>query len=350
MHAADCEKPEESPEGDFRHSEAQRLLCLFLYNASSYAIVLSKIGASLRSLFKQVENSMHFKDSFHPYAIITIIFWSLAYVLTRLTLQYFSAFSLGFLRYLVASCALILMAIFTKMELPRGKDLPWFLLAGGIGFFFYMIAFNQGQATVTAATGSVVIATVPLITALLARFVYREKLQNYQWAAIVIEFSGVVVLTLMNSTFSVNKGLLWLLLAALALSIYNLLQRKLTRRYTALQTSAYSILLGTCLLSIFAPTAFQEISHAPAIQYAYLAVLGIGSSAIAYISWAKAFSKAAKTTQVSNYMFVTPFLTSILGFLLVGEVPDRATLVGGSIILTGVLLFNFGGKIFKVSK
>ena len=119
---------------------------------------------------------MKFKDSFHPYAMVTIVFWSLAYVLTRLTLQYFSAFSLGFLRYFVASCALILIAVITKMQVPRWKDLPWFLLAGGIGFFFYMIAFNQGQATVTAATGSVVIATVPVITALFARFVYREKL------------------------------------------------------------------------------------------------------------------------------------------------------------------------------
>ena len=290
---------------------------------------------------------MKCKDSFHPYAMVTILFWSLAYVLTRLTLQYFSAFSLGFLRYFVASCALLVIAITAKMQLPRRMDLPWFALAGGIGFFFYMIAFNQGQATVTAATGSVVIATVPVITALLARFVYREKLKGFQWIAIGIEFAGVAVLTLLNGSFSVNTGLLWLLAAALALSVYNLLQRKLTKKYTALQASTYSILFGTCLLAIFAPSAVGEVSQAPGIQYFYLLVLGIGSSAIAYVSWAKAFSKAKKTSQVSNYMFVTPFLTSILGFLLVGEVPDQATLIGGSLILLGVLLFNFGGKFLK---
>ena len=290
---------------------------------------------------------MKFKNSFHPYAMVTIVFWSLAYVLTRLTLQYFSAFSLGFLRYLVASGALLVIAAMTKMQLPRKQDIPWFLASGGIGFFFYMIAFNQGQATVTAATGSVVIATVPVITALFARFVYGEKLMRFQWCAIAVEFVGVAVLTLMNSTFSVNTGLLWLLSAALALSIYNLLQRKLTKTYTALQASAYSILFGTCMLGVFAPTAIREVSKAPGIQYFYLAVLGICSSAIAYVSWAKAFSKAKKTSQVSNYMFVTPFLTSILGFLLAGEVPDQATLVGGGIILLGVFLFNFGGRFFK---
>lgn len=290
---------------------------------------------------------MKFKNSFHPYAMVTIVFWSLAYVLTRLTLQYFSAFSLGFLRYFVASGALLVIAVMTEMQLPRKQDILWFLVSGGIGFFFYMIAFNQGQATVTAATGSVVIATVPVITALFARFVYGEKLMRFQWGAIAVEFVGVAVLTLMNSTFSVNTGLLWLLLAALALSIYNLLQRKLTKTYTALQASSYSILFGTCMLAVFAPTAIQEVSQAPSIQYFYLAVLGVCSSAVAYVSWAKAFSKARKTSQVSNYMFVTPFLTSILGFLLAGEVPDKATLVGGGIILLGVFLFNFGGRFFK---
>ncbi len=287
---------------------------------------------------------MRFRDSFHPYAAVTIFFWSLAYVLTRLTLQYFTAFSLGFLRYLIASCALAAVAVLTKMKLPARADLPWFLAAGGIGFFFYMIAFNQGQATVTAATGSVVIASVPVFTALLARFIYREKLQAFQWAAILVEFIGVAVLTLMNGVFSINAGLFWLFLAALALSSYNLLQRKLTKTCTALQTSIYSIFFGTFLLAIFAPNSIGEISHAPAIQYFYLVVLGVGSSAIAYVSWAMAFTRAKQISQVSNYMFLTPFLTSILGFVLAGEVPDSATLSGGGIILLGVLIFNFGGK------
>ena len=292
---------------------------------------------------------MNFKTSFHPYAAVTIIFWSLTYVLTRLTLQYFSAFSLGFLRYFVASCTLLVVVFITKMKLPRRADLPRLIAAGGAGFFLYMISFNQGQAAVTACTGSVVLATVPVITALLARFFCQEKLRIFQWAAIVIEFIGVIVLTLMNGVFSVNAGLFWLLLAALALSTYNLLQRKLVKAYTAFQASTYSIFFGTLLLAIFAPASIREISHVPAIQFVYIAVMGVFSSALAYAAWAKALSLAEQTSQVSNYMFITPFLTSILGFLVAGEVPDKATLFGGGIILLGVFIFNFGGKFFELS-
>lgn len=292
---------------------------------------------------------MNLKNSFHPYAAVTIIFWSLTYVLTRLTLQYFSAFSLGFLRYIIASCTLLIVALITKMKLPRRADLPWIILSGATGFFLYMIAFNQGQGTVTACTGSVVLATVPVITSLLARFFYKEKLRIFQWAAIMIEFIGVIVLTLINGVFSINTGLFWLFLAALALSTYNLIQRKLIKSYSPFQAATYSIFFGTIMLAVFAPASIREIPYAPGIQFVYIAIMGIFSSAIAYAAWAKAFSLAKQTSQVSNYMFITPFLTSILGFLIAGEIPDHATLLGGGIILLGVFTFNFGGKFLELS-
>ena len=287
------------------------------------------------------------KGSYHLYAFITIIGWSLAYVFTRMLLPYYSAFSLGFMRYLTASLALFIIVCILKIKPPKLRDVPWFALSGAVGFFLYMITFNKGQSTVSAATGSVIIATVPLITAFLASFIYKEKLKTFQWIAILIEFSGVIVLTVLSGGFTVNKGLLWLFISALELASYNLIQRKLTKKYTALSTTAYSIFAGTLMLSIFAPKAINEASSASAISFAYLIIIGVFSSAIAYVSWAKAFTKAEKTSQVSNYMFITPFLTSIFGFLLAKEIPDKATILGGAIILFGVMIFNFGEKFIK---
>ena len=39
-------------------------------------------------------------------------------------------------------------------------------------------------------------------------------------------------------------------------------------------------------------------------------------------------------------MFVTPFLTTILGFIMINEIPDKATILGGIIILSGLFIFN----------
>ena len=282
------------------------------------------------------------KPLYQPYALATIFCWSLACVFTRMTLSYFSAASLGFLRYLVASAALIVIAVIKKIKPPKPADWPLFLVSGFFGFFLYMIAFNKGLSSVPAATASVVNATVPVVTALIAGVVYREKIRGFQWVAVVIELIGIAVLTVMSGGLTQSGGLVWLFLAALSLSTYNILQRKLTKKYTAMQASTYSIFAGTLMLAFFSPTAFRELAAAPAAQYIYVALLGVFPSAIAYVSWSVAFSKAERTSQVSNFTVLTLFFTSLLGILILGETPNAATLVGGGITLAGVLLFNYG--------
>lgn len=280
------------------------------------------------------------KKNYHFYALTTIVFWALAFVFTRLALQYFDVYTLSFLRYLSASLTLLVIIYFMKINKPKKEDFVTYLFSGGIGFFIYVILFTKGTGMVSSATGSIVIAMVPIFTALLASFFYNEKLKTYQWCAIGIEFIGIVVLTLMNGTFSVNEGILWLLVAALCLASYNILQRKLTKTYSALEASTYSIFVGTVFLCVFLPSSIEPTIHAPAEQIIYVLILGIFSSALAYIAWAKAISLAEKTTYVTNYMFVTPFLTTILGFVMMGEVPDKSTILGGIIILSGLFLFN----------
>jgi drug/metabolite transporter (DMT)-like permease len=283
-------------------------------------------------------------NSYHPYAIITIIFWALAFVFTRITVKFFSVFSLGFLRYLAASLVLLVIAIIFKINFPNKRDLKWFILAGLSGFTFYMITFNKGCETVSASTSSVILATAPVMTAILARIIYKESIKRIQYFAILIEFIGVIILTMENGIFTIKSGIFWLLLSALLLSLYNILQRKLTQKYSALQTTIYSIFMGELFLFVFIPETINEIKTVPIINFLYIGILGIFSSAIAYISWAKAISISKHTSSVSNYMFLTPFLTTIFGFIIINEKPDLQTIFGGIIILGGMFLYNAGKK------
>ena len=293
---------------------------------------------------------MKIKDNPHIFAIFTIILWSSGFVFTRLALRYFTPLSLGFLRYAFASIPLIIFALFIKQKMPDKRDIIWFILAGFFGFFSYMITFNIGSVTVTASTCSLIIATSPVITTLMARFFYKEKLKVIQYIAIIIEFAGVGVLTLLNGIFSVNSGLIWLIIASVSLSIYNLLQRKLIKTYSAIQATIFGIWFGTFLLMIFMPNSITEIKNAQAIQILYLIILGVFASAIAFISWTHALSKAVNVSTVTNYMFITPFSVTLLGMLLANEAPDFATICGGIIIMIGMFIYNFHDKIIRNNK
>lgn len=280
------------------------------------------------------------RNSCHFYAWITIIFWSVAFIFTKEAMKYFDAYTTGFGRYIVASVILIVYLYVKKIPLPKKKDIPLFIVSGAIGFFLYMIVFNTAATMLPSATCSIVIAMAPILTALEASFWYQEKIKGYQWFAFAVSFLGILVLLGIGDGITINRGVLWAVASAVVLGTYNTWQRKLTKTYTGLQSAAYSILFGTLMLGIFAPRAFVQAGSASLKALFGLVIMGIFSSAVSYVCWSKAFSLAKRTSDVSNYMFITPFLTALIGFVVNREVPDLQTLIGGVLIISGVLLFR----------
>ncbi|MEA4815303.1 MAG: DMT family transporter [Lachnospiraceae bacterium] len=278
--------------------------------------------------------------SYHVYALTTIILWSSAFMLSKLSMKSFSAYSLGFLRYFFASLILIAIAIKNKIGLPDKKDLPVIFFSGFTGFFTYMIAFNIGNSLVSSATASIILAIAPILAAVFARIAYKDKLKTYQWISIGIEFAGILALTLLNGVFSINKGVLWMISAAILLGLFNVTQKKIVNKYSSIATTTYTIVAGTILLAVFAPNAISEMRVAQPSHILYVILLSIFPSVLAYLSWAKAFSLAEKTPYVTNYMFTTPFFATLIGFIVGKEIPGKETIIGGSIILSGILLFN----------
>ena len=66
--------------------------------------------------------------------------------------------------------------------------------------------------------------------------------------------------------------------------------------------------------------------------------------ALSYVLWGKAMGFADRLSEVTNYMFVTPLLSALMGFALLREIPDAGTLIGGIIIISSVIMFNIRGK------
>lgn len=283
-------------------------------------------------------------DSPHLFAFITVLCWAPSYVFNRTLAPFLSPESLGFLRFGIAAVILSAILIRKKLPFPEPRDLPRFAAAALCGFSLYMIIFNKGTGMLTAATSSVIIAISPVLTTVLASVIFHERLKPVLWLFIGLEFAGIVILTDVRQGFSVNQGILWMLLCVLMFSCFNLFQRKLTETYTPLQTSGICIIFGALELIWAAPTAVREFAALPVLLKSYVLFLGLFSSALAYITWAKAFAKAKKTSDVVNYMFLTPFLAALLDFILNREIPKPTVLIGGLMILTGAILFNITGS------
>ena len=278
-------------------------------------------------------------------SFLSVFLWASAFPLTKVAQQQFTSIPLGFLRCTVAAIFLIIIGKCCHIRLPQKKHIPLFFVSGGLGFTGYMITFNTGILTLTSATSSIIVAVTPILTAIVASRIYKEKIKPIGWAAIAAAFIGVLILLLWEGVFSINVGLIWTVGAAIVFCGYNILTRKLSAMgYNALEIVTYSMICGAILLGFWAGEGLHQLAGASTSHIIALIYLGALPSATAYFTWGKAMSYAERTSEVTNFMFVTPLLSTIMGFIILHEVPNAGTFIGGTIIIISIVVFNLKGK------
>jgi drug/metabolite transporter (DMT)-like permease len=83
----------------------------------------------------------------------------------------------------------------------------------------------------------------------------------------------------------------------------------------------------------------QALMHAPASHIGALLWLGIAPTFIGYIAWNAALQRAP-ASQVSSFIYFSPPIAVLIGWVWLGERPTMLTLLGGVITVGGVVLAN----------
>lgn len=277
------------------------------------------------------------------FALLTIFLWASAYIAVRYGASFFSAYAMTFLRFFASAVTVLVMMPCYKAKRPALRDLPLFFLAALAAYSLYAFLMTIGAKTVTASVSSFIMAFSPALTPVFALLFLKEHMNRLRWIAVGIGFLGVLIMLFSDASFSIEGGVLWVLLSAALFSMYNIIQRKLLKKYTGFEVTAYATILGTLTLLPFLPTAVQEVRVAPISASLVVVLLGI-ISAVAYIFWAMALKLANHTAEVTNFMFLTPVLTTILGFILIQELPPISTILGGGLMLLALVLTNLEPK------
>jgi drug/metabolite transporter (DMT)-like permease len=287
-------------------------------------------------------------------AILAASLFGAAVVATRVAVQEFPPLNLAVLRFGQGGLILFLCLFIGARNLLKIKrrDLPFLILLGAILFAVFPVTFNIGIRYTEASRGALMMATMPIWSAWLARAAGRERLILRQVAGILITFVGVgIVLT--------QRGLHWqdtalalvgdglMLLTALCGAIYGVLAPRMLSRYSALTVTAYAMVFGTLILFPAAlaegrPQSFFQIDRNVIVLILFL---GIFCGALGFYLWTLALARLSPT-QVAVYANVNPAVAIILGVFLLGENLSGAFLVGLGILVVGVLFVNWPKKNF----
>ncbi len=272
---------------------------------------------------------------------ILAILWGSAFPGIKIGLEGLSAGHLTLARFLVASLSFIPYLLINKRRLwPKRQDIPFFLLLGLLGISIYHTALNFGELYVTAGAASLIIATAPALTAIVAYFLIGDRLPLLGWLGIIVSFAGVILIVLgEDANLGFNPYALLILLSALVTAFFAVLQTRLFGRYQAVEVSAFATWAGTLPLLIFWPGFLTDISSAGLKPLLAAIYIGVFPAAIAYALFAYSLSKAP-VTLVTAYLYSVPVFSLIFSWLLIGEVPTRLTLVGGAIAVLGIILVN----------
>jgi len=274
-------------------------------------------------------------------AMLAVFLWASAFPATRYALDYYSPVSLMVLRFSAASITLGIVGFLMKIRLPKLKDLPLFVASGLSGVFLYSFLFNTGSVSVSAGVSSFIIASAPIFTLILTKIFLKEVVKPISWLGVLISFCGLAAVTLTQAAeFTFGIGLLLVILAAISSGIYSTVMRVLTKEYTALEATTYTIVIGTIGTLLFLPTAIREIPESNITVNLLVLFMGVFPAALAYLAWSYALAKAKKTAHVTVFSYLIPFISALLAYFWLQETISPFTFIGGVVIILGMILTN----------
>jgi len=170
------------------------------------------------------------------------------------------------------SVALLSSYLYLKKKFVRIKreDVKLFVMLAVFEPFLYFLGESYGLTFVSATVGSVLISTIPVVAAIGAWFIFREKLKVINYAGIILSFIGVMIF-IINRDGSLSfdlKGVSLLMLAVISAAGYNLTLSRLVGSYSPVFIVNFQNCLGTILFfpclsdlnsNTLRPSPFQSV-------------------------------------------------------------------------------------------
>jgi drug/metabolite transporter (DMT)-like permease len=259
------------------------------------------------------------------------------------------------------------LVLATAMLLGRPQPKGWaawlwiglFALVDGTLFQGFLA---EGLSRTGAGLGSVMIDSQPLVVALLALWLYQERIGTWGWLGLGFGVVGISLLGLpdewilglvqhrsLPAELQLGTDVLanlfqngqWLmLLAALSMAIGTVMMRVVSCHADPIAATGWHMILGGLpLFALSSQVEVQQWVHLDTAQWLAMGYSTIFGSAIAYGLFFY-FASSGSLTSLSSLTFLTPVFALLFGNLFLAEMLSPLQWLGVSLTLVSIYLIN----------
>ena len=278
----------------------------------------------------------------HLLALFTIVVWGTTFLSTSVLLRDFAPLEILILRMGLGIAALT-VARPRRLHLKSRRHEWLFAGAGLTGVSLYFLLENYALTFTYSANCSVIISTAPFFVAIAVRlFLGGAPMGRSFYAGFAVAIAGIALLSFSGQALNLNPlGDLLCLLAAMCWGGYSVFLKKIeTYGYDTLLVTRRVFLYGLLFLLPalpFTPVRFDVQALLKPVNLLNLLYLGLCASALCFVTWNVAVSRLGPV-RTSVYIYLSPVVTIVASWLLLGDPVLPMALLGAALTLVGLVL------------
>lgn len=283
------------------------------------------------------------------FAIVAVLLWSTVATAFKIALAGMTPLQLLAVASMSSFIVLFGLVIFTgrivtfKITLrKKWKSFLFFSLLNPVAY--YLVLFSAYDRLPGSQAQSLNYTWAIALTILSAIFL-GQTIRKRDWLACFLGYLGVFIIATSGNIFSLefedSLGVGLALLSTFLWATYWILNTKMKT----------DPIVSVCLCFFFGsawliPTTFYFGGFSGITQSAIFGAIYVGlfEMGITFVFWLMALRYATNTSLISNLIFISPFISLLLLYFIIGEEIYASTIIGLVIIILGLLIQNLKYK------
>ena len=286
----------------------------------------------------------------HWFAFILLgVVWSASFLWIKIAVQEVGPFMLVGFRVLFGALTGILASIFLRTRWPRDRA-TWvtYAILGVTSVAIPFVLISWGEKTIDSAVASILNASVPLFTIILAHYILKDdRMTAQKMLGLLVGFGGVVVLLSKDLQPGASNSILGqaaVIVASLFYAASSIFARVKTEHVPGLVRGAAPLVTASLVMWVLIPVVEKPVVL-PSLPITWVALLWLGilGSGLALVLWYYLLHEIGPTrTALVSYIF--PLGGVILGVIFLHEELSWQLFAGALFIVASIVVVNWRTK------